>query len=290
MVTSTMKIPDLDRATAILLALSEHYCLSIKQVMRLYGWKSYPKATIAFKKLVDAGLIYRKRRRGFVDRFGDAYVLLTAGAQQLKEREFIPAFSCQLRQAQEASIVSLTHTLYVNDVLIELYLLQRQHPTRFRIESVEHERLMRKKYGHAFVLYMDGFVRVLVRTKQDWLRMPFFLELEHTSARDKVNWQNKVRRYIDLFDQQLAAYFDTPAAFVLIIVTNPDSVRQLKQWTEEVLTELHKEEYRTWFCIGAFDLTLSPVQFFCTPRFYKPFQTSPQEAFDGLLATASFHE
>ena len=211
-------------------------------------------------------------------------MLLTAGAHTLKESDFTPAFSFQLKQASEISIVPLTHTLYVNDVLIELYLLSRQHPSRFRIEYFEHERTMRKKYGHAFELYMDGFVRPLVRTRKEWVRMPFFLELEHTSARDKVNWQNKVRKYIELFEGKLLMYFDTLAAFVLIIVTNPDYVRHLQHWTEEVLTELHKEEYRTWFCIGDFDLSLTPVQFFCTPRFYKPFQKSPQEAFDGLTA------
>jgi hypothetical protein len=282
MLTSSMKIPDLDRPTAILLALSEHYGMSIKQVMRLYGWKSYARVTETFKKLVDDGLIYRKRRRGFVDSFGDAYLLLTTGANKLKGSDFTPVFSFQLKQAQEASIVPLTHTLYVNDVLIELYLLQRQHPSRFRIEYIEHERTMRKKYGHAFELYMDGFVRVLVRTIKAWVKMPFFLELEHTSARDKVNWQTKVRKYVDLFEGKLPLYFDTPAAFVMVIVTNPEYVRHLQHWTEEVLTELHKEEYRTWFCISAFDLSLTPVQFFCTPRFFKPFIKSPQEAFDGL--------
>ncbi len=282
--TSTQKIPDVDRDTAILLALSEHYSLTIKQVMWLYEWKSYPKATIAFKKLVDAGLIYRKRRHSLGKEAieGDAYLLLTAGAKKLRESQFSPTFSIEPKQAQRVSIVPLTHTLLVNSVLIELYRFQRAHPNRFRIEYLEHERVMRKKYGNTFELYMDGFVRPLVYLGKRWLPMPFFLEIEHTSARDKQNWQNKVRHYLTLFENNLQTYFETTAAFVLVIITNPEYVRHLQQWTEDVLEQMQKEEYRTWVCIGSLDLILTPAEFFCSRRFLKPFDKAPHEVFDGL--------
>ena len=232
--------------------------------MWLYEWKSYPKATIAFKKLVDAGLIYRKRRHGLgkEEIEGDAYLLLTAGAKKLRESQLTPTFSIEPKQAQRVSIVPLTHTLLVNAVLIELYRFQRAHPNRFRIEYLEHERVMRKKYGNIFELYMDGFVRPLVHLGKRWLAMPFFLEIEHTSARDKQNWQEKVRKYVELFDRNLQISFDTPAAFVLVMTTNPEYVRHLQQWTEEVLEQMQKEEYRTWFCIGSLDLILTPAEFF----------------------------
>ena len=112
--------------------------------------------------------------------------------------------------------------------------------------------------------------------------MPCFLEIEHTSARDKQNWQEKVRKYLELFERNLQTYFDTPAAFVLVITTNPEYIRHLQQWTEEVLTDTHKEEYRTWFCIGSLDLQLTPAEFFCSRRFQKPFDKAPHEVFDGL--------
>src|SRR5947207_10825607 len=60
--------------------------------------------------------------------------------------------------------------------------------------------------SNTFELYMDGFVRPLVYLGKKWRDMPFFLELEHTSARDKNNWQTKVRRYLHLFEYNLQTY------------------------------------------------------------------------------------
>src|SRR5205085_2612289 len=97
----------------------------------------------------------------------------------------------------------------------------------------------------------------------------------------------KVRGYIDLFQTKLNMYFQTDMTFVLVIVTDPEFVFHLRNWTEETLRELDREEYRTWFCIGCLDKNLTPVQFFCTKRFYKPFDKSPHEVFDGLVLAPS---
>jgi hypothetical protein len=142
---------------------------------------------------------------------------------------------------------------------------------------------MRKKYGNSFALHSDGFVRPLVHLGKRWVSMPFFLELEHTSARDKKNWQDKVRHFLNLFETKLQTYFETSAVFVLVLITDPDYALHLLHWTEEILTDLQKLEYRTWFCIGSADFTLSPAEFFCLPRFYKPFEQAPREVFDGLI-------
>ena len=253
--------------------------------MRLCGWKSYPKATIAFKKLVDTGLIYRKKRHGLGKTLieGDAYLLLSDGAKKLRESGTTPVFSFEPKQAVErVSIVPLTHTLLVNDVLIDLFLFQSAYPNRFRIEKVDHERSMRRLYKDVFELFPDGFICPLIQFKKGWVKMPFFLELQHTSARDKERYQTKVRHYLRLFENKLQLYFETNAAFVLILTTNPEYVNHHVHWTEEVLTQLRAEEYRNWFCIGSFDRDLTPVDFFCTRRFFNPFNKSPIVAFTGL--------
>ena len=70
---------DLDREGQILVTLGDLYCLTIKQMMRLWDWKDYSKATIAFKNAVNKNLIYRVHRHGLGKETipGDVYFLLT---------------------------------------------------------------------------------------------------------------------------------------------------------------------------------------------------------------------
>jgi hypothetical protein len=105
---------DLDREGQILVTLGDLYCLTIKQMMRLWGWLDYSKSTIAFKNVVNAGLIYRIRRHGLGKETmpGDVYFLLTAGADRLKESDFGPTFSFQPNKAQLLRPGGLEHTLY----------------------------------------------------------------------------------------------------------------------------------------------------------------------------------
>src|SRR5205823_3171198 len=109
-------------------------------------------------------------------------------------------------------------------VLIKLWLFQAAHANRFRIEKIEHERIMRRSYKDVFELYPDGFICPLVYVGKRWNPMPFFLELQHTSQYDKARWQKKVRQYLQLFEGNLQLYFDTPATFVLTIPTDPEYI------------------------------------------------------------------
>jgi hypothetical protein len=59
-----LKAKTLDPDTTILASLGEHYVMTIKQWMRLFEWKAYPKATPYFKELKENDLIYRKDREG----------------------------------------------------------------------------------------------------------------------------------------------------------------------------------------------------------------------------------
>src|SRR5437588_813098 len=130
---STLSLSQLDRQTQILLLLGEFYCLTIGQVMELCSWKSYPKATVALKKIVEQ-LIYRLRRHGYGTEIikGDAYFLLSNGAKELRESGFEPTFSFEPKQAAKNSVVPIEHTLLVNEVLIKLWLFQAAHANRFR--------------------------------------------------------------------------------------------------------------------------------------------------------------
>src|SRR5947209_19465294 len=113
-----MELSDKQWRLAILLALSEHYCLTIQQVMQLLEWHSYPKASIKFKRLREEKLIYRIRRYGFESKLfpGDGYVLLKKGVQEIQENEFNPTFSFEPNQAARIKVNPLTHTFYVNAV------------------------------------------------------------------------------------------------------------------------------------------------------------------------------
>src|SRR5207302_9986444 len=139
-----------------------------------------------------------------------------------------PTFSFELNQAKLLKPGVWEHTLLVNEVLIKLKLFSDTHPNHFRLQEIDHERIMRNKYEKAFEIYPDGFIRFLLKRGNKWKTRCCFLELEHTSAHDKHSWQLKVRRYINLFQYKLRTYFDAEITFVLVIVTNPEFVRHLR--------------------------------------------------------------
>ena len=253
------------------MTLGDLYCLTIKQMMRLWGWLDYSKATIAFKKAVNTGFIYRVHRHGLGKETiaGDVYFLLGEGAKRLSSADLAPTFSFDLNKAKQLRPGGLEHTLLVNETIIKLKHFADLAPGRFRLEEITHERSMRNEYRDAFKLYPDGFVEFLIKQSNKWNKRCFFLELEHTSARDKEKWIAKVRSYINLFEYKLGTYFQTDRTFVLVLVTDPEYVRHLKNLTETTLEEMGTEAlaYRNWFCFGSFEQELSPLNFFAQSRF-----------------------
>jgi len=291
-----LRAREIDPDTTILAALGQHYVLTIKQWMRLFEWKSYPRATQYFKELKENGLIYRKDRegRGGTLAQGDWFFLLTKGANELlKRKQATPQFSLEPNEAGKASGDTLFHTYLVNELLIHLRLLERSHPDLFQIANIDHERSMRRNYlaalGTDTKLYPDGFLRLLVPTANGLKRRYLFLELQHTTQKDKHNWQTKVRKYRDLFDRPdlLEKFFSTRAPQALVITTDEAFVAYHKAWTEEVLAEAGEKgrSYSNRFLIGAYDkgindMSMPPDQFFCTPRFYAPFQDVAYPVFE----------
>ena len=148
---------------------------------------------------------------------------------------------------------------------------------------------MRRAYlaalGTDSKLYPDGFLRLLVPTPNGLKRRYTFFELQHTTQKDKHSFQTKVRKYIDLFDHTdiLTQYFSTRAPQVLVLTMDTEYIASHKKWTEEVLQQAgaRGRAYSNRFLIGAYDtgitdMSITPVQFFCTPRFLTPFQDTPR--------------
>jgi hypothetical protein len=170
--------------------------------------------------------------------------------------------------------------------------LERQRPDIVTIERIDHERSMRRTYlpalGIDAKLYPDGFLRLLVPTPNGLKRSYTFLELQHTTQKDKHTWQTKVQKYLNLFDHpdNLEKFFHTRTPQVLVLTMATEYVASHKQWTEEVLHAAggRGRGYRTRFLIGSYDpgisdMTIPPEQFFSTPRFAMPFQRTPRSVF-----------
>jgi len=277
---------EIDPDTTILAALGEHYVLTIKQWMRLFERSALPKATPYFKTLREQGYIYRKDRegRGGALITGDWLFLLTKGANELARRkQRAPLFKLEPNEAEKAAGDTLVHTSLVNEVLIHLRLLERQYPGIITIEKIIHERMMRREYlaalGTDSKLYPDGFLRLLVPTPNGLKKRYLFLELQHTTQKDKQNWQSKVRKYLDLFahEDTLTHYFATRTPRVLVLVMDEEYIALHKQWTEEVLQQAGEKgkRYSNRFLIGSYDKgiadnTMQPLKFFCTDRFFVP--------------------
>jgi hypothetical protein len=290
-----MKTKALDPQTVILASLGEHYVMTIKQWMRLFEWKTYPKATTHFKELKENDMIYRKDREGrggtFVE--GDWFFLLTKGGNELvKRKQATPLFKLEPNEAEKTSGDTLFHTYLVNEILIHLRLLERSHPGIITIERIDHERSMRRTYltalGADSKLYPDGFLRLLVPTPNGLKRRYSFLELQNTTQKDEANWKTKCRKYLALFERAdvLEKFFSTRIPRVLVITMDAEYVLHHKQWTEEVLAEAGAKghTFSNRFIIGSYDpgisdMTTPPAQFFCTPRFHTPFHDTPHAVF-----------
>jgi hypothetical protein len=177
--------------------------------------------------------------------------------------------------------------LLVNETIIKLKQFADAAPNRIRLEDITHERSMRNEYKDAFKLYPDGFVEFLIKQGNKWNKRCFFLEQEHTSSHDSNKWISKVRSYVNLFEYKLGTYFSTDRTFVLVLVTDAEYVRHLKNLTETTLEEMGTEAlaYRNWFCFGSFEQELSPLNFFAQPRFLNPFNKAPVVPFPGLILT-----
>jgi len=277
---------EIDPDTTILAALGEHYVLTIRQWMRLFERSALPKATPYFKTLREQGYIYRKDRegRGGTLVTGDWLFLLTKGANELARRKQpAPQFKLEPNEAEKAAGDTLVHTSLVNEILIHLRLLERNYPGIITIEKLVHERMMRREYlaalGSDSKLYPDGFLRLLVPTPNGLKKRYLFLELQHTTQKDKQNWQAKVRKYLDLFTHEdtLLQFFATRTPRVLVLVMDEEYIALHKEWTEEVLQQAgdRGKRYSNRFLIGSYDKgiadnTMQPLKFFCTDRFFVP--------------------
>jgi hypothetical protein len=282
---------EIDPDTTILASLGEHYVLTIRQWMRLFDWKSYPKATAHFKKLRESGMIYHKDREGRGGSLvtGDWFFLLSKGANELTRRKQPAAlFKLEPNEAEKASGDTLFHTYLVNEVLIHLRLLERQQPEIVRIEELVHERSLRRQYLAAlqgFKLYPDGFLQLLVPTPNGLKRRYTFLELQHTTQKDEAAWKAKCRKYLALLSRgdTLEKFFATRSPQVVVLAMSDEYAAQHKRWTEEVLQEKGERgrAYSNRFLIGAYDPgisdnTVMPQDFFCTSRFLPPFHNDPR--------------
>jgi hypothetical protein len=193
-----LRAKEIDPDTTILAALGEHYVLTIKQWMRLFAWKAYPKATAHFKTLREQGYIFHKDREGRGGSLvsGDWFFLLTKGANELvRRKQTTPLFKLEPNEAEKASGDTLFHTYLVNEVLIHLRLLEREHPDIVTITGIDHERSIRRTYlaalGSDTKLYPDGFLRLLVPTPNGLKRRYTFLELQHTTQRISTTGRQK---------------------------------------------------------------------------------------------------
>ena len=282
-----LKEREIDPDTTILAALGEHYVLTIRQWMRLFERSALPKATPYFKTLREQGYIFRKDRegRGGALVTGDWFFLLTKGGNELvRRKQPAPIFKLEPNEAERAAGDTLVHTSLVNEILIHIRLLERQYPGIITIERIDHERSMRREYlpalGSDSKLYPDGFLRILVPTPNGLRKRYLFFELQHSTQKDKQNWQAKVRKYLDLFTHEitLTHYFATRTPRVLVLVMDEEYIAYHKQWTEEVLQQQGDKGkgYSNRFLIGSYDTgiadnTTQPLKFFCTPRFFVPF-------------------
>ena len=254
--------------------LAWYRVLTLKQILQLSGYKNEHWARDQLNILRQKEYIHLRIPVMSKGRLPGAYQLLPKGKRYLEECEIeVPYIVPNLHKLQSIGSMTLQHTIGVNDIFIMLHLLTMQYPTRFQLIKRVHEREMSKYLTRRDGgVEPDGFFQVNINHSGQWKKQSCFLEYERTSAyADMEKFQQRIRNYLLLFDNttKLEALFGVKYPSLMIVVDAAMRVPILTTYGARVLHDCQKTEWESRFLFSSHDTSLSPVHFFCAPRWLR---------------------
>jgi hypothetical protein len=175
--------------------------------------------------------------------------------------------------------VFVAHTIAVTDVLIAGRLLAKNNPS-IRLNRMLTERELKRTIyvpvpgltgERTICIEPDGAVDFVIQdTWQDFL----YLEV-YRHHLNKERFQHKIQGYVtSLLSGLHERLFHTPAMSVAIIATTDKLKETLKQWAEEALLAMERQDAGERFFFCHLDTaTASPEEIFLSPVWEQAFST-----------------
>jgi hypothetical protein len=246
---------------AVLVALKEHHYLTVDQVLLATGRSSLRAAQQRLKELADAGFVAKHDRRSSDVR----KPLRAAWSLTGRSKAYLEGAEMVVLPPRRPRPYTLDHVLAINDVLIRARVLATEYPTLVELLDLHHDRDLRT-WTPPLSVVPDGFVHFAVATAAGRHSFPILLEVD-LGTMDRRRWQDKVARYLRLFDGEFQRVFGTDAATVAVVAADdPPRVADLKRWTEQELTRRDATDSGELFYFTLLADGLSPAELFCAPR------------------------
>jgi hypothetical protein len=175
--------------------------------------------------------------------------------------------------------VFVAHTIAVTDVLIAGRLLAKTHPS-IRLNRMLTEREL-KRTIYVPALGQTGERRIYIEPDgaldfviQDTWNDFLYLEI-YRHHLNETRYQHKIQGYVTALVSGLhERLFATPAMSVAIIATTKKLTETLKQWAEEALLAMQRQDAEDRFFFCSLDpATVSPEELFLSPVWEHAFST-----------------
>lgn len=272
--------------------LAEYHYLTVSQLLtlRTLSKNSLSTEQPRLKKLTEQGYLIRRhvgRADGSPGNSQYVYTLSTKGQHALDDGA--PEFS-RVRKSvvSELSMPFMLHTLAMNDFCIAARLLPRfvpaitlagwYHDLTLKRQPIKVRMPLGKPYEVTVIpdAWLDFRMTVPDRAKPVRRRC-VLLELDRGSEHVS-RYKNKVAAlYAYAASDAYRQFYGTNLCLVAFATTaGDDRLFQMKQWCEQVVTELGIEEDANLYRYAAIpEGELDPQEVFCGEMWYKPFEDEP---------------
>ncbi len=288
MISKQRSYPTTRRDELILQSLGTYWVLTAEQIARLHYGSSINFVSQRLAEFCRGGLLARqelplprlKGNRPYV------YRLDTKG------RRYLEALGVELpprphHSAQTPySFQGLDHTLCVNDFLIALELLCREHD-ELRVARVIHERLFKRNYDRVDVQVKDGPAEKIAVCPDAWVdlhtptgRVCLVLELD-MGTENQRRWREKIRGLVAWTHARYEERFGTKnITFVIVAIPGQKRRMDLRQWTAAELKRLKREQLAYLFCFtDVHPGSVAQSSFFLEPVWHSLVSDKPRPLF-----------
>jgi hypothetical protein len=265
----------------IILALAEFDYLTIRQILRLFG---YSRSSLTYGQEHIKPLVTQKYVYPLVGRSANqpwVYTLTGKGREYaaLLGKPTAKRFRPAEETGKAANLYFIRHTLLVSDILIAARLLTKTEP-RIVLTRLYTERELKRKIFVALptpatssrniAIEPDGSVRFLINKRwEDFYHLEVYRNLPPGESRFK----QKVQGYVaSAATGQHEKLFHTTSLNIAVFAQTPAMAATLKEWTEEALPNQQDEANRFFFTSIAVE-TASPVEQFLSPVWEQAFST-----------------
>jgi hypothetical protein len=216
------------------------------------------------------------------------FALARTGAEYLRANGVQADWWYRPYRMSNQSFSYLTHHLACTRLYISADLFCRQHPD-YQVEQVfmAHDlakdppqtKLVINEQETTVTLLPDLWVYL---SRSDGQYYGLWIEVD-TGSEHRGKWENLLIARIAFLKQGYAAYFHTPACLLCYVVIGQPPyrarrLRQLQEWTTEVLAAQKREAWQSVFRFAAVDIDAVytyPQTLFAAPMFYLPDESQP---------------